>query len=681
MSLLTVHDQVEQARAYIDALQNKANDPQTAAQEQICAELQKINLRLSALVSDVAAQRETLPTWQSGFGDIPLETILDKLTSVAVVYDQNGVVQIANRYARVLFSFDPTQMQREALFGKLAIHDEQGNPVLPDQMPASRASRGETVEDMRLVITNPQGRVFHVMATATQVTGDSGIAGVISIWNDYTEHKQAEAALEKAHTEMINEKNRLLAVMEALPIGVAICDEQGGITHANHGYDEVWGSPRPPTNSVDEYTAYQAWWVENGQPVQPEEWAAAQAVKQGKTVINQFFEIQRFDGRRAFVLNSGAPVYDAQEHIVGSAVAVRDITERVQAERALRVSEERFRVALASLPMTVYTLDRDFRYTWIYNPQLGITEQQLLGKRNEEIFPQTTPEFLVEQRSVIETGRGIRREQKILVQDEWRSFLLSMEPLRDAHQRIIGLIGTLLDLTEQRRIETEHNEVMLQMELQRLLLEHREKERQEIAREIHDGPIQSIVAQMFKLHASRESIADPQALSVLDETAAGLRDAVQELRDVVNEMRPPVLIRFGLARAIQIHSEDFRGKYQNIKLDLDLVEDANLLPEETCLALYRIYQESLNNVLRHSEASVISVRYYPSRGNMVLEIKDNGKGFVPPTDWVRMTRGNHFGLAGMRERVDAIGGKLSIISRPGEGAQVCVRVPLPPAKA
>ncbi len=147
--------------------------------------------------------------------------------------------------------------------------------------------------------------------------------------------EQAEVAQAKA-AEAENERQRLHAVLEALPVGVVITDTQGGTKHANAAYDQVWGDPLPPMNSVDDYAAYRAWWADTGRPVAPEEWAGSQAVLKGETVVGQLLEIQRFDGSRVHVLNSAAPVRDADGQIVGSAVAIQDVTALHEAQRAAR---------------------------------------------------------------------------------------------------------------------------------------------------------------------------------------------------------------------------------------------------------------------------------------------------------------------------------------------------------
>ena len=90
---------------------------------------------------------------------------------------------------------------------------------------------------------------------------------------------------------------------------------------------------------MSDYAAYKARWADTGRPVQPEEWASARAVQHGETVVNQELQIQRFDGTRAYVLNSAAPIRDADGRIIGCAVAIRDITEHKQAEELNRQLE------------------------------------------------------------------------------------------------------------------------------------------------------------------------------------------------------------------------------------------------------------------------------------------------------------------------------------------------------
>jgi PAS domain S-box-containing protein len=167
------------------------------------------------------------------------------------------------------------------------------------------------------------------------------------IFLDVSERKQAQEMLQQQNKELEaaraaaeNERRRLEAVMEALPVGVAITDVYGGSLKTNIAYELVWGGKPPQVHSVEDYVPYQAWWPETGRLVAPEEWASAQVVQKGVPVIGQLVEIQRFDGSRAFVINSASPVRDANGAIVGSAVAIQDVTELRKAEQLLRKAHD-----------------------------------------------------------------------------------------------------------------------------------------------------------------------------------------------------------------------------------------------------------------------------------------------------------------------------------------------------
>jgi signal transduction histidine kinase len=135
------------------------------------------------------------------------------------------------------------------------------------------------------------------------------------------------------------------------------------------------------------------------------------------------------------------------------------------------------------------------------------------------------------------------------------------------------------------------------------------------------------------------------------------------------------MLRFGLARVIQVHSEQVRARHPHIQLNLDLVDDEKLLSEMVTLGLFRIYQEAIANIERHAEAGVVNVRYFPAGEAMVLEIQDDGRGFSIPEDWAKFTRGRT-GVMGMKQRIEALGGRLRIQSEPGGGTRIHARVPL-----
>jgi two-component system NarL family sensor kinase len=174
----------------------------------------------------------------------------------------------------------------------------------------------------------------------------------------------------------------------------------------------------------------------------------------------------------------------------------------------------------------------------------------------------------------------------------------------------------------------------------------------------------------------QSSVENQEARDMIEQVKQDVRDLVGELRGVCNELRPPLLERFGFRKAVQAHVDGFQEKHPEIKLNLDLAEDPNELPEYIATALFRIYQEALNNIIRHSKATEISIHLSFGHQQIILEIQDNGKGLPLKVDWVELARQGHFGLVGMKERAEAIGGVFKAQSSPGKGTTIQVVVPI-----
>ena len=264
------------------------------------------------------------------------------------------------------------------------------------------------------------------------------------------ELKASNAATER-------EKRLLESVLEALPVGVAICDASGACILTNRGYEEVWGGPQPPVDSIADYAAYRAWWADTGEPVRPEEWGSARAVRSGQTVRDQLMKIERFDGTFAFVLNSAAPILDAKGQIAGSAVAIRDITALRNAEEALRVSETKLKLFVEYAPAAIAMFDREMRYLRVshrWREIFDLGERDLTGASHYEIIPDIPPEWKETHRRALaggvlafEADRFLRADGSVL----WLH--RELRPWHDAAGAVGGIVIFLEDITERMQAE------------------------------------------------------------------------------------------------------------------------------------------------------------------------------------------------------------------------------------
>ncbi len=212
-------------------------------------------------------------------------------------------------------------------------------------------------------------------------------------------------------------------------------------------------------------------------------------------------------------------------------------------------------------------------------------------------------------------------------------------------------------------------------EIKNRLSDSREKERLRLAQELHDVPIQDLYGLIYQMDDLRDLLKDPDGERLLHEQTQMLYRVVNSLRTICRELRPPSLSPFGLEVAIRDHMEKLREQNPNINIHLQLMRDQQILSDSLRLNLFRIYQQAINNVMHHSEATEVHIRFGWDEDTITLEVEDNGKGFEVPKSWIELVRQDHFGLVGLAERVESIRGELEIVSAPGEGTLVRAIVP------
>jgi len=356
----------------------------------------------------------------------------------------------------------------------------------------------------------------------------------------------------------------------------------------------------------------------------------------------------------------------------------KEINMALEAANAeLRESNHRFDLALRNAPILVYSTDSDLRYTWIYDPAGAFLPERFLGKRLEEIFPpEDVAELIEAKQTAISTGKGLWREVKIRLGEEDKYYDISIEPLRGSDGKVNGLTAAAMEVTGLRRMEDEIVQNVTRLEVQRRLLQHREMERIRIARDLHDGPIQELLALGFTLQSALASTGNLETIQILENMRVELQRLISDLRQVCNDLRPPTLGSFGLEKAIRSHAMAFRERHPEIQIHLDLEPESVRLDESARLALFRIYQESLNNIFRHAEATEVHIRLCFKPRSLTLQIQDNGKGFDFPENWVNLVRNGHFGLAGIHEHAETAGGEVQIESVLGQGTCITVEIPI-----
>lgn len=236
--------------------------------------------------------------------------------------------------------------------------------------------------------------------------------------------------------------------------------------------------------------------------------------------------------------------------------------------------------------------------------------------------------------------------------------------------RIIYVEGTVEDITHRKRAE-QHIHSLTQE-----LIKAQENERSRIARDLHDHVAQNLGALKITCNSMLiSSIGEPEELkSKLNGFSDILSESIDSVRDIAYNLRPPNLDQMGLIVTIAQFCDDFMEKFgididffsaglENMKLDFD-----------TEINLYRLIQESLNNIKKHSGANRVTVRMVASSPDIILRIEDDGVGFNVDERMIEAGNEKRMGLKSMEERVSLLKGKMSIKSRVGSGTQIVIRV-------
>jgi two-component system sensor histidine kinase UhpB len=152
-------------------------------------------------------------------------------------------------------------------------------------------------------------------------------------------------------------------------------------------------------------------------------------------------------------------------------------------------------------------------------------------------------------------------------------------------------------------------------------------------------------------------------------------EMIGHVRAMALDLRPPLLDELGLVAALRGYAEG-QSVRTGVSIGVEANAGAEALRPDTSIAAFRIVQEAVNNTLRHGKASGITVSVRADANRLLLSVRDDGRGFDVPEALQRAATGKHLGLLGMRERVEALGGRLEIDSAPGQGTEIRASVPL-----
>lgn len=412
-------------------------------------------------------------------------------------------------------------------------------------------------------------------------------------------------------------------------------------------------------------------------------WAAEFCLRATAQKRNHEFEYRMIaaDGRTVWLRDLVTVVVE-RERVVGLRGVMVDITERKLAAEALCESEKRFR-ALTSLSSDFFwETDSAHRFRMMEYGEAfpgPMPSADYIGKTRWEM-PYAAPDedgwrrhrAVLEARGPIRGFAFARRARN----GEVRHYEVDGDPLFDAGGTFLGYRGVGRDVTERLRAEQALRDSERRIRgLLKRLTDTQEAERRRIAADLHDLVGQNLTALGIGLETLRSVLPPRQSLqsSVSFEELAGLlKDTASAVRQVMADLRPPLLDDYGLLAALEMHARQFVRR-AGLRVTVEGAASEPRLAPEIELALFRIAQEALTNAAKHASASCARVRLENERGSVRLSIEDDGVGFAQPAG-ARAARRGGWGLPVMRERAAEVGGTLHV-EFPDRGTRVIVEVP------
>ncbi|MDD2701458.1 MAG: PAS domain S-box protein [Sideroxydans sp.] len=565
-----------------------------------------------------------------------------------------------------LFGYSPEEFYRQPMLARALIHpDSREN--LTRQM--ERFREGDVPQDYEYRIIHRSGEERWMSQRNTPIFSrgrHQHMIAVQGVVTDITERKLVEAKLD-------NERIRLQTLVQTMPELVWLKDCEGSYLGCNPQFERFFGARE---HDIVGKTDYDFVDKELADFFRQKDRAAMAA---GGPTVNEEWITYADSGERVLLETIKTPIRDDAGTLIGVMGIGRDITARKQAEEELRFKNTllttEHEVSIEGLLVVddearVISHNRRFCKLW------GVSEEIVSAGDGEEVLQKmlvhmAEPDVFVDKINELFKHHDATHRGEIDLQDG-RVYEYYTTPMISARQEYYGRIWYFRDITEQKQAAKELARSYAKLQRLSLRIENtRSDERARIALNLHDEMGAMLAA--MKMRVAWLASKLPVEMTQLKEEAAQISELVsggiQTMHDIVSQLRPELLSDEGLAAAIGGYVKKFR-KHTKLECNLILPDNEFKLDEDQSVTLFRILQESWNNVVKHAQAGRGDIVFTEQSKSLSMLVKDNGVGFDAD-----FQKDQAYGLLGIRERALMVGGKARITSKPGKGTRVSISLP------
>ena len=606
--------------------------------------------------------------------------LLDLSNDAILVRDADDRITYWNRAANELYGFT-----REEAMGRVT------HELLRTQFPAALDKINEQLHrDERwtgqLVHTRKDGAKVIVNSRWVldrKANGDTWC--ILETNNDITQQQRTESALRES-------EERFRAIVETTPECVKLVSADGTLLHMNspglcmvgaHSTDEVVGKSVYDLIAPGDRDRFKAF---------------NESICQGEQGSLQF-DIVGLGGKRRQMETHAAPLRNPDGTIVHLAVS-SDISERKQGEELLRRSEERFRALVTASSDVVYRMNPDWSEMRHLDGRgfIADTDKPRKDWLDEYIHPDDQPLVLRTIREAVRAKSMFELEHRVRRTDGTLGWTYSRAvPLLDAGGEIVEWFGAASDVTNRREAEERYRKLAQTLdgevrartreleeqstqvrELSRRLLKSQDEERRHIARELHDSAGQTLTVLGISLAqlAQKAGRNAPELAIDAEQIQETVQQLHREIRTTSYLLHPPLLDENGLYSAVSWYVQGLTER-SGLQVHLDMSNEFGRLPRDMELVVFRLVQECLTNIHRHSESKTASIRIARESNQITVAIRDQGKG-ISRVRLAEIQSGlSGVGIRGMRERLSQFDGTMNIES---DSSGTCILATIPVAR-
>jgi len=619
--------------------------------------------------------------------------ILNQIHDSVISTDMDGYVTTWNKGAERIFGYSAEEgLDRHISF----VYPPDQHEFLQEEViePLKKKGRHEIEVKMR----RKSGEDFYAHLSLSMLMKKEGLEiGMIGSSVDITERKQIEEELRRSREELeirvrertakLSEANQDLQKMtellerlfSSIDIMIAYMDKDFNFLRVNRAFAEDDG--RDPEffvgknlfdlfPNVDNEDLRKV--VETGEPISGCERPFVHPQHPERGVTYWDWGLQ--------------PVKEPDGKVAGVVSSFVNVTERKQAEQATKDEQSLRRAIEESILAGIIVIDLEGRIVYANHAfcnMAGWSEKELVGAKPPFVFwpPEEIDNLTEAFRKLTSGGEQLQTFEQRFQRRNGERFdvMILNSSLRDHQGKLIGWVGSIGDITERKRAEDALKESTEQLRhLSSQLMAAQENERRRIAQELHDGLGQSLTAIKFKIESFLQKIGQKKRkteVEPLESVIPMIQECVREIHRIQTDLRPSAL-DLGILATISWLCRDFERIFFGIHIEKQIDVQEAEVHESLRMAIYRILQEALNNIAKHSHANVVHLALRNTDQTIELSIKDNGRGF--DLQEAHSMNGSRWGmgLSSMRERTEHLGGSFFIESAKRKGTLIRAIWPL-----